>query len=198
MTGETRPPDGGQSRIDLAVQVANIAAQVSAAMKSADLDKRTDLENRLSLVQERLVGTQTPEELLAFIEVMRAVLAGRDASELTEELGRSFRAVYEQLIDELENPDTSDELTVGQVLQEVSHNVIQAMRFGTADHRRRMGNTLLEMAQEAERRPDLQALIDFLAAARLLLQDGDPTPAEAKLIGPFRSEWDKVLEAIEE
>lgn len=198
MTVENQPPDGGQSKIDLAIQVAHIAAQVSAAMKSADLAKRTELEARLATAQERLTSAQTPVGLVAFIEVMRAVLAGRDASELAEELGRSYRAVYEQIIDELEHQDVDGELTVGQVIQEVSYNVIQAMKQGTADQRRLMGNTLLQMAQEAEWRPDLQALIDFMTAARMLLQGSDPTLAASNLVGPFRSEWDNILAALKE
>jgi len=198
MTVENQPPESGQRRIDLAVQVANIAAQVSAAMKSDDMDQRNELENRLAAAQERLADTQTPGDLILFIEVMRALLAGRDASELAQELGRSYRAVYEQLVDDIENRDVEGELTLGQVLQEVSHNVIQAMKRGTVDQRRLMGNTLLQMGQESERRPDLQALIDFLTAARLLLSDQDPSPAEQKLTGPFRSEWNKIVDALKE
>jgi hypothetical protein len=197
MSQEQPLPTGGQDKIDLAVQVASIAAQVSAVMQSDDAERRSELEKRLSLAQTKLSEQQSPEGLIPFIEVMRAVLMGRDASELAEELPRSYRAVYEQLIDEVESEEEG-QLTVREVMQEVSRNALQVLKRGTVDQRRLMANTLLQMAQEAERRPDLEPMIDFITAVRLLLLEQDPSPSVAKLIGPFREQWERILQGLEE
>jgi len=185
-----------QSRIDLALQVANLAALVSAALKSGDATRRTELEGRLALVQERLQQTGAPTGLIPFIEVLRGALSGVDMSELAEELPRAYRAVYDQLMDEQEAEDEG-QLTVREVMEEVSRNVVAAMRRGSADHRRRMANTLLQMAQESEKRPDLTALIDFLMASRLLLLDRDPSTVVDRLVGSFRDQWQRIVDAIE-
>jgi hypothetical protein len=196
-TEHPTPPEGSQA-LDLAVQVANIAAQVSVALRSPGSEKRNELEGRLALAQERLGEQGSPEGLIPFLEVMRQLLQGRDPSELVEELPRAYRAVYDQLIDEQTAEQDQGDLTVGEVIEEVSANLVRVMRHGTADQRRMMGNMLLQMAQDAESRPDLAVLIDFFTAARCLLQDRDPSPSADKLHGPFRAQWERVIAAIQE
>ena len=71
-----------------------------------------------------------------------------------------------------------------------------AIKQGTYAQRRMMANTLLKMQRESLRRPDLHALIDFLDAARALLQDEDWAPAAARLSGPFQAKWEELLEAL--
>ncbi len=61
-----------------------------------------------------------------------------------------------------------------------------------------MANTLLKMQRESLRRPDLRTLIDFLDAARALLQDADWAPAAGRLSGPFQAKWEELLEALRE
>jgi hypothetical protein len=102
------------------------------------------------------------------------------------------------LIDEQTAEQDQGDLTVGEVIEEVSANLVRVMRHGTADQRRMMGNMLLQMAQDAESRPDLAVLIDFFTAARCLLQDRDPSPSADKLHGPFRAQWERVIAAIQE
>jgi hypothetical protein len=187
----------GEATVNLALQVANVAAQVSAAMRSDDEEKRDELETRLALAQARLLERQvTPEGLTDFLGVMRGLLTGEDVSALADALPVAYRAVYKQLVGEIEAGKDEGELTVGQVLDEVTRNTILALVRGTFDQRRRMADTLLAMEQESGERPDLGGLRDLLHAARLLLQEEDPTPVAEGLTGPFKARWEAILEAI--
>jgi hypothetical protein len=194
------PPRGsGRTAIDLALQVANVAAQVSAAMRSADAGKRSELESRLVLVEARLLEQQdAPEGLLLFLDVMQGLLRDEDVSDLADDLPAAYRAVYEQLVGEVQTDDDAGTLTVRQVMDEVTNNVILAMVRGTFEQRRRMADTLLVMEQESLPRPDLEGLRGLLQAARLLLQGADPTPIAGQLRGPFKARWEEILEAIRE
>jgi hypothetical protein len=190
---------GGQATIDLALQVAHVAAQVSAALRSADEEGRDKLEARLALAQARLLERQsTPEGLFLFLAVMRGLLRGEDMSAQASHLPTAYRAVYAQLVDEAGVDDQEGTLTVREVLDEVTRNVILALARGNFDQRRRMADTLLVMEQESRQRPDLAELRHFLQAARLLLKGADPTPITDRLRGPFKAHWEGILEAIQE
>jgi hypothetical protein len=185
-----------QFRVDLALQVANIAAQVSTAMRSKGGDKRDELESRLALAHERLQEKNPPPGLVLFIEVMRGLLRGENVAQQARGLPPSYLAVYEQLVGELTVEEDEGQLTVRQVIDEVTHNVIAALQHGSFHQRRQMANTLFIMEQESERRPDLVALRDFLTAARLLLEGGDPSVATASLRGPFLEKWQEIVDAL--
>jgi hypothetical protein len=193
------PAGGSQATIDLALQVANVAALVSAARRSADEEKRDELEARLVLAQARLLEQPgTPEGLILFLAVMRGLLRGEDMSAHAGALPSAYRAVYVQLMDEAEADGEEGTLTVGEVLDEVTHNVILALVHGNFDQRRRMADTLLVMEEESRRRPDLAGLRHLLQAARLLLKGADPTPVANRLRGPFKARWEEILEALQE
>jgi hypothetical protein len=186
------------AKVDLAVQVAHIAAQVAAAMRSGSQEKRGELETKLTLARERLEERGAPEGLIPFIDVVRGLLGGQDVAPLVAELPPSYRAVYAQIMDDLEAREEEGELTVREVLDQVSHNVVLAMKRGTFEHRRRMANTMWVMEQEATKRPDLAPLIDFMRAARTLLKGGDPSPVVERLGGPFLAKWEEMLDEIRE
>jgi hypothetical protein len=199
----------GQATVDLALQVANVAAQVSAARRSADESKCQELESRLALAQTKLLERQsTPEGLILFLEVMRGLLRGDDVSALAGDLPTAYRAVYEQLVSETGDASSGGQsaapgaqegtMTVRQVLDEVSQNVILALTHGTFDQQRRMAETLLAMEQESLERPDLVELRTLLQALRLLLKGQDPTPVAERLRGPFQARWQEILGAIQE
>jgi hypothetical protein len=195
---EAPPTEQGPATVDLAVQVAHIAAQVAAAMHSGSQEKRSELETKLTLARERLEERGAPEGLIPFIDVARGLLGGEDVAPLVVELPPSYRAVYAQIMDDLEAQQEEGELTVREVLDQVSHNVVLAMKRGTFEHRRRMANTLWVMEQEANKRPDLAPLIDFMRAARTLLKGGDPSPVVERLGGPFLAKWEEMLDEIRE
>ena len=197
MTEQTDQPNEGW-QVNLAVQVAHIAAQVSAALSAADPARKGELEGKLTLARERLEEKGAPPGLIPFVDVMRGLLSGRDMSTEARDLPPAYQAVYEQLVDDQKQREGEGDLTVGQVLDEVSHNVTLALKRGTFDQRRHMADTLLIMAEESKRRPDLSGLVDFLTAARILLQGGDPLPVEAQLEGPFRDAWNQILKALRE
>jgi hypothetical protein len=196
MSESGNPPENGQVRVNLALQVAGIAAQVTTALRSGDEDKRTALEHTLGQAQEELRRGPSPEGLPLFIEVMRGLLRGEDVADQAAELPESFGAVYEQVVDEVQHVHAEGPLTVRQVLDEVSHNVIVAMRQGSYAQRRMMANTLLRMERESERRPDLAPFVHFLEAARALLQDEDWAEPAGQLTGPFQARWTQILEAV--
>jgi len=198
MAAENNLPNEGQNKVDLATQVANVAAQVCVAVRSGDQGRCVELEAKLALARERLAERGAPPGLIPFIDVVRGLLQGQDVSGRVHDLPMSYRAVCEQIVDDLGTEKQEEELTVRKVMDEISQNVILAMKRGTFDHRRRMADTLLTMEVESRKRPDLTALIDFLAAARILLKGGDPSPIEAQLIGPFRERWDQILDALRE
>jgi hypothetical protein len=184
---------------NLALQVANVAAQVSAALRSEDEDQREELERRLALAEARLRERQTmPEGLVRFLDVMQGLLRGDDMSALAGELPQAYRAVYEQLVGELEAANDEGPLTVREVLDEVTHNVILALTRGTFDQQQQMAATLLAMERESGERPDLGGLRDLLRAACLLLAGEDATPVANRLTGPFRARWEEILEALQE
>jgi len=186
----------GRQKLDLAVQVAHIAAQVSAVLLSGTMKKREDLETRLTLARERLEEQGAPAGLIPFIDTMRGLLIGQDVSALAEDLPGAYRAVYDRILADVAAQAGAGELTVGQVLDEVAHNVILVMTRGSFDQRRQMESTLSIMEQETERRPDLEPLADFLTAARLLLKGSDPTPIANGLEGPFHAKWDEIMDAV--
>lgn len=209
MTDNTESLRGGPATVDLALQVANVAALVSAAMRSADESKCSELAARLAQAQVRLLEQQrTPEGLILFLDVMQGLLNGEDVLALAVDLPAPYRAVYEQLVGEATAnapgpgaPETGapeGTLTVREVMDEVTHNVILALVHGTFDQRRQMSDTLLVMEQELLKRPDLDELRHLLQAARLLLQGMDPTPIVQQLRGPFKARWEEILEAIQE
>jgi hypothetical protein len=189
-------PGNGQVRVNLALQVAGIAAQVTSALRSGDDAKRAKLESKLGQAQEQLRLGPTPGGLPLFIEVMRGLLRGEDVSDQATDLPESFGAVYQQVVDEVQHAQESGPLTVRQVLDEVSRNVIAAMRQGSYGQRRMMANTLLRMERESERRPDLVPLVHFLQAVRALLQDEDWAEPASQLTGPFQAHWEQMLEAL--
>jgi hypothetical protein len=195
------PDDESQTKVNLALQVAQVAAQVSTALRGSDQDARDELDSRLAMAQERLEQQGAPAGLIPFLAVMRGLLRGEDVSELAEKLPVSYRAVYAQLVNEtqpLDSGDGGNSMTVREVLDEVARNVILAMTNGTLTHRLRMANTLLAMQQEAADRPDLVGLCDLLQAARILLQGDEPGPVADQLRGPFRDKWDEILAAVGE
>jgi hypothetical protein len=190
---------GSETTVSLAVQVANVAAQVSSARRSRDESKRDELETRLALAQARLQEQpDTPEGLVLYIGVMRGLLNGDDMSEEAANLPASYRAVYEQLVSETKAGQDEDTLTVREVLDEVTHNVILALVHGSFDQQRQMAHTLLVMEQESLERPDLEGLRGLLQAARLLLEGEDPTPVADQLRGPFKDRYQEILDAIQE
>jgi hypothetical protein len=195
------PNDESQAKVNLALQVAQVAAQVSAALQSEDQAVRDELNGRLAMAQERLEQQGAPAGLIPFLAVMCGLLRGEDVSELAAELPVSYRAVYAQLVNETQPASSADEggsMTVRQVLDEVAHNVILAMSGGTLTQRLRMANTLLAMQQEAADRPDLSGLCDLLQAARILLQGDDPSAVTDQLRGPYRNKWGDILAAVGE
>jgi hypothetical protein len=198
MTAEDDLPQDGQVRVNLAMQVAGIAAQVSAALQSGDTDRCDELVQRLTQARVQLQRGTAPEGLVPFIEVMCGLLRGDDVSARAEELGTSYRAVYDQVVDEVREPVGEGELTLGEVLAEVAYNVIALVRHGTGPQQSMMAQTLLKMQQESQRRPDLQELIVFLSAARALLLDEDPSPYASQLSGPFQAEWEEILNGLNE
>ena len=197
MTIENPPPDG-EDRVNLAMQVANIAAQASTALQSGSQEKREELADTLTRARERLAQNPTPEGLLPFMDVICGMLRGQDVSAEAKALPTPYRAVYDQLVDETEHKDEEGEMTLREVLDEVSYNVVAAMKAGTPAQRRMMSNTLQRMQQESARRPDLKSLIDLLAAARALLLDEDWAPHANQLRGPFQARWEEILNAIRE
>jgi hypothetical protein len=196
MTEPNQPPESGQVRVNLALQVAGIAAQVTSALRSGDDARRAELERTLAEAQAQLDRGPSPEGLPLFIDVMRGLLRGEDVSSDAQGLPESFRAVYHQVVDELHHAQEGGPLTVRQVLDEVSRNIIAAMRQGSYAQRRMMANTLLQMERESAHRPDLGPLVHFLQAARALLQDEDWAEPASQLTGPFQARWEQILEAL--
>ena len=194
-TGETAPHDG-QVKVNLANQIAGIAAQVTSALRSGNADQRNALESKLALARDQLQQGTAPDGLIPFIDIMCGLLRGEDTSLLVDNLLPAYRAVYDQVIDETRQREDDSELTLGQVLDQVSHNAVLAIRQGTYAQRRLMANTLLKMQRESARRPDLGALIDFLEAIRALLQDEDWAPFASRLQGPFQERWEVILTAL--
>jgi hypothetical protein len=193
MDVKENPPGDGQVRVNLAAQVAGIAAQVTAALRSQNADIRRELAEKLARAREGLLLGPAPDGLVPFIDVMCGMLRGENVLVLVDELPAAFRAVYDQLVDETQMHKNEGELTLRQVLEQVSHNLVLAMKQGSYGQRRMMANTLLRMQRESARRPDLQPLIDFLEAARALLQDEDWAVAASQLRGPFQAKWEEVL-----
>lgn len=193
MTAENPPPESGQVRVNLAAQVAGIAAQASAALSSDDAEKRRALEGQLRQVRAQLLAGPAPEGLVPFIDAVCGLLRGEDVSVLASELPPAFRAVYEQLVEEAGRDDSEGDLTLGEVLDEVTYNVVVAVSQGSLAQRRMMANTLQRMEGEAARRPDLEGLIDFLQAARALLLDEDWAQPASRLSGPFQARWESLL-----
>jgi hypothetical protein len=198
MSVEDNLPQDGQVRVNLAMQVAGIAAQVSAALQSGDADRCEELAEKLTQAQVQLQQGAAPEGLVPFIEIMCGLLRGDDVSPLSERLSASYRAVYEQIVDEMQEPVGEGELTLGEVLSEVAHNVTALVKHGTGAQQSMMAQTLLKMQQESQRRPDLQELIVFLDAARALLLDEDPSPYASQLSGPFQAKWEEILYGLSE
>lgn len=196
-TGDTLPQDG-QVRVNLAVQVAGIAAQVTTAIRSGEGERRQELEAKLSKARDQLQEGTAPPGLVPFIDVMCGLLRGSDMSALAAELPHSFRAVYEQVLGETRQEEQEGLLTLRRVLDEVVHNATLVIRGGTHDQRRTMANTLLRMQRESGKRPDLEALIVFLKAVRALLIDEDPTSFVAQLQGPFLAKWQELVDGIVE
>lgn len=191
-------PIDGRVRVNVALQVAGIATQVTAALRSGDLEKREELERRLALVQNQLDPLDSPPGLVPFIDVVRGLLRGDDVSARAGGLPPTYRAVYEQIIESVTPPEPEGELTVRQVVDEVVHDVLNVSRFGTYDQRQQLGDVLFKMESEAAERPHLVQLAAFCQAARLLLDGDDPDPAAARLTGFFRERWEHILCALEE
>lgn len=191
-------PLDGRVRVNVAMQVAGIAAQVSAALRANNQARHEELEHKLALAQSQLDPLDSPPGLVAFIDVMRGLLRGDDVAARAGGLPSAYRAVYEQVACSRADPQSEGELTVRQVMDEMAHNVITVMRFGTFDQRQQMIDVLSRMQRECAQLSYLSALSDLVKAARVLLEGGDPSALAAQLKGPFRDKWDQILSAIEE
>ncbi|MBN1937117.1 MAG: hypothetical protein JW934_20835, partial [Anaerolineae bacterium] len=126
-------PIDGKVRVNVALQVAGVATQVTAALQSDDPEKRDNLERKLALAQGQLDPLDSPPGLVPFIDVMRGLLRGDNVAARASGLPPAYRAVYEQIVDSTTPPEPEGELTVRQVVDEVAHNVLTVMRFGTFD-----------------------------------------------------------------
>jgi hypothetical protein len=190
-------PKDGRVRVNVALQVAGIAAQVVAALRSGSQDRCNELESKLALAQSQLHPLEAPPGLIPFIDVMRGLLRKEDVSARAGGLPPSYRATYEQVVDSTQHKEDEGELTVRQVMDQVAHNVIMTMEHGTLDQRQQMANVLFKMEQEAEQRPHLIALADLVKAARILLEGGDPSSIAEQLKGPFREKWEHIVDTLE-
>jgi hypothetical protein len=198
MTTEGDLPKNGQVQVNLAMQVAGIAARVTSAIRSSSTEKRSELEAKLAQASEQLKASNaSPPGLAPFIDVMRGLLLEQDVSELADTLPTSYRAVYGQVLDETQSGQEG-EMTLREVLDEVTQNVIVVIKHGSPAQRAKMADTLLKMQQESSWRPDLRAFIDFLQAARTLLLEPDIAPAENELQGRFLEKWNEILDALNE
>ena len=101
--GGPLPADESQAKLNLALQVAQVAAQVSTTLRAPDQGARDELEARLAMAEERLEQQGAPPGLIPFLAVMRGLLRGEDVSELAEALPTSYRAVYAQLVHETQD-----------------------------------------------------------------------------------------------
>jgi hypothetical protein len=187
----------GRVRVNVALQVAGIAARVTAAMQSDSSDERDELESKLALAQSHLDPMDAPPGLVPFIDVMRGLLRGDDVAARAGGLPPSYRAVYEQVVDSIQAHEDEGELTVRQVMEQVVDNVIAVIRSGTFDQRQQMIDVLYKMQQEAEQRPHLSALGGFTQAARILLEGGDASAIVSELPAPYQEQWGRLAEAAE-
>jgi len=198
MSMEEGLPQDGHVRVNLAVQVAGIAAQVSAALRSGDAERCAELTAKLGQAQDQMQRGAAPGGMVPFLNVMCGLLRGDDVSALAKTLPPSFYAVYQQIVDEAHEPADEGELTLREVLTEVSYNVVTLIKHGTGAQRSMMAHTLQKMQQESKRRPDLQGLIVFLDAVRALLRDEDPSVYAGQLHGPFQVKWEDILNELNE
>ncbi|MBN1579088.1 MAG: hypothetical protein JXA89_00180 [Anaerolineae bacterium] len=183
--------------MNVALQVAGIAAQVTSALQANDSDRCDELESKLALAQSHLDPLDAPPGLVPFIDVMRGVLRGDDVSARAGGLPPSYRAVYEQVVDSIQNEPDEGELTVREVMDQMANNVIAVMQAGTFDQRQQMVDVLFKMQQESEQRPHLAPLADLAQAARILIEGGDPSAIVSGLPGPYRERWDRIALALE-
>ncbi len=196
---EKQIPQDGQVRVNVALQVAGIAAQTTAALQSGQTERCAELERKLARVQSQLDPLNSPPGLVAFIDVVRGLLRGQNVSARAGGLPPSYRAVYEQMVDSISHTNQPDdgELTLRQVLDEVTHDVIVTMQYGTWTQRQEMAGVLFKMRQESANRLYLLDLTDFLEAAQALLEGQDPANAAARLRGTFRDKWAQILDTTE-
>ena len=187
----------GRVRVNVALQVAGIAAQVTLALQSDDRDRCDELESKLALAQSHLDPLDAPPGLVSFLDVMRGVLRGDDVSARAGGLLPSYCAVYEQVVDSVKAREDEGELTVRQVMNQVAQNVIAVMQSGTFDQRQQMIDVLFKMQQESEQRPHLSALADFTQAARILIEGGDVSTLVSRLPEPYREQWDHIIRVLE-
>jgi hypothetical protein len=184
--------------LSLDTEVARIAALVSEALRSGNQQRREELGARLELAQERLAERGAPEGLIPFLEMMRGLLSAGDVSAHLQDLPQTYRALYEQIMDDVGTREQEEQLTVRQVMDQVSQNAVLAIKHGTFDQRRQMADTVLMMEEASRKRPDLAALSGFLVAIRVLLKGGDPSSFEERLTGPFRERWDEIRRILDE
>jgi hypothetical protein len=187
----------GRVKVNVALQVAAIAAQVTSALQSDDSDRCNELESKLALAQNQLDPLDAPPGLVPFLDVMRGVLRGDDVSGHASGLPPSYRAVYEQVVDSIAVEQDEGELTVREVMDQVVRNVIAVMQSGTFDQRQQMIDLLFKMQQESEQRPHLVPLANLTQAARILIDGGDPSAIVSSLQGPYREQWDRIALALE-
>ena len=187
----------GKVRVNVALQVAGIAAQVTAAIKSGSQERCQALESKLDQAQAQLDPQDSPPGLIAFIDIMRGMLLDQPVSARAGGLPPSYRAVYQQVVDSIQAERQEGDLTIRQVMDEVAENVVRAMQYGTPNQQQQMAEVLFRMEQESEERIYMEPLVGMLQAARILLEGGDPTEAVAELRGPFRAKWDEIMETLQ-
>ena len=78
MSMENGLPQDGQVRVNLAVQVAGIAAQVSTALRSGDADMCGELEAKLGRARDQMQRGAAPGGMVPFLDVMCGLLRGDD------------------------------------------------------------------------------------------------------------------------
>lgn len=187
----------GRVKVNVALQVAGIAAQVTSALQSGDGDRCNELESKLALAQSHLDPLDAPPGLVPFIDVMRGVLRGDDVSARASGLPPSYRAVYEQVVDSVKVEQGEGELTIREVMDQLVRNVIVVMKSGTFDQQQQLIDVLLKIQQESEQRPYLASLADLAQAARILIEGGDTSAVVSRLRGPYLEQWNRIVLALE-
>lgn len=187
----------GRVKVNVALQVAGIAAQVTSVLQSGDDARCNELESKLALAQSHLDPLDAPPGLVPFIDVMRGLLRGDDVSARASGLPLSYRAVYEQVADSIKIDQDEGELTIRKVMDQMVHNVIVVMKSGTFDQQQQMIDVLIKIQQESEQRPYLAPLADLAQAARILIEGGDTAPVVSGLRGPYLEQWNRIVLALE-
>lgn len=182
------------------------SAAAVEAMRADDSERRMAIARSIGEVQ-----TQLPPELddlSGYLDALEALLAGADRAVAADLVNDAYVEAFDRVLDAIETAEEpqhrerdhqrqtappepeGESLTLGEMLEQITHDAARVMQAGAAADRARMAQGLEVLRYQAAGAMEWPELAAFLAALQDLLRNG-AAPSQT-FEPPFDQAWARV------